>query len=51
MSGVNDFSGNGQGKFYHVVNAKEKVAPSPKKKEEPSEKVTPSQDVEKVTNI
>ena len=51
MSGVNKFSGEGQGKIHHVVVTKEKVAPFLKKKVVTSEKVTPNYDVEKVTNI
>ena len=45
MSGVNNFSGKGQGKIHHVFIAKgKKVAPLPKKKVDPSEKVTPSEE-------
>ena len=51
MSGINNFSEEGQGKIHHVVSAEEKVAPSPKKKIVPSEKVKPSEGVKKVTTI
>ena len=51
VPGVNIFSGEGQGKFYHVAIAKEKLAPLPNKKVDPSGKVTPSDYDEKGTNI
>ena len=51
MSGVNKFSGEGQGKVHHVLVAEEKVSPLPKKKVVPSEKVTASEEAEKGTNI
>ena len=51
MSGVNELAGEGQGKMNHVVISKEKVAPLPNKKVEPSKKFTPSNDVEKGTNL
>ena len=51
MSGVNNFSEEGGGNFYHVVFAEEKLTSLPKKTVVPSEKVTPSDDVEKITNI
>ena len=51
MPGVNKFSGEGQEKLHHVVVAEEKVASFPKKKLVPSDKVTPSEEVEKGTNI
>ena len=51
MSGGNNFSGEGQGKIHHVVVAKEKLSPLPKKIVVPGEKVTPSEEILKGTNI
>ena len=49
MSGVNKFSGEGQGKVHHAVVSEEKLTPLPKKKVVTSEKVTPSEEVDKRT--
>ena len=49
MSGVNNFSGGGQGKIHHIIVAKEKVTPLPKKRVVTSEKVTASEEVDKGT--
>ena len=51
MSGVNKFSGEGQGKVHHAVVSEEKLTPLPKKKVVTSEKVTPSEKVENVLKI
>ena len=47
MSGVNNFSGEGQGKIHHVVVSEKKVTPLLKKQVVTSEKVTTSEEVEK----
>ena len=51
MSGVNKFAGEGQGKIIMSSFPRKKVAPLPKKRVGPSDKVTPSEKVEKVTNL
>ena len=51
MSGANNISGEGQGNIHHILIAKEKVAPLPKKISYLSKKVTQSNEVEKGTNI
>ena len=51
MSGVDKFAGEVKGKNHHVVVAKEKVAPLTMKKIVTSEKITPSEEVEKDTNL
>ena len=50
MSGVNKFSGEGQGKIHHFVIAKNNCTIA-KEKLEPSKKVTLSDEVEKCTNL
>ena len=49
MSGVNKFSGKGQGKIHHVVVSEEKVMPLTKKKLVKTEKVAISEEVDKGT--
>ena len=50
MSGVNNVSGEGQGKNIIMLSLpNKKVSPFTKKKVEPSEKVTPSEEVKKVS--
>ena len=51
MSGVNGVSGEGQVKIHHVFVYKEKSNTIAKEKLDPSEKVTPSEEVDKVTDI
>ena len=51
MSGVNKFSGEGQGKIHHVVVAENKSSTIYEEKLILSEKVPPSEGVEKGTNI
>ena len=51
MSGINKFSREGQRKIHHDFISKEKVALFPKKKLAPGEKVIPSEEFEKGTNL
>ena len=51
MSGVNKFSGKGQGEIHHFVISKEKIMPLLKKKLLTTEKVTTSEKVDKGTKI
>ena len=51
MSGANKFSGEGQGKIHNVVIAKEQISTISREKVEPNDKVTPSEEVQKGTNI
>ena len=49
MSGVNKFSGKGQGKIHHVVVSKEKITPLFKGKLLTTERVATSEEVDKDT--
>ena len=51
LSGVNNFSGEGQETIHHVVVAEVKSATIYEETLVPSDNVTPSEEVQKVTNI
>ena len=51
MSGVDKFSGSGQGKYIMLLFPKEKISTINKEKVELSGKFTPSEEIEKVTNL